>query len=67
MFHRVDHLAAHQSQRGLVVQHDVVEGVGDDFDGPDDAGPQVLLDSKLKHTKHQAGHTQCQPSQADVI
>ena len=67
VLHGVDHLAAQQSQGGLVVQDDVVEGVGDDLGRPHDASPLVLLDPKLKHTEHQTGYAQCQPCQADIV
>ena len=43
-----------------------MEGVGDDFDSPNQTGPQVLLNIQLEHAEHQATHANEQPDPADI-
>ena len=62
----VNQLALEQIQRRFAIQLHVMEGVGDDFDSPNQTSPQVLLDIKLKHAEHQATHTNEQPNPAHI-
>ena len=65
--HRIDQLAAQQVQWRLVVQPDVVERVGQDLGHPDQPGGQTALEPQLQHAKQQAGDTQREPRDADVV
>ena len=63
---RVEPLAAEQPQRGAMVEADVVERVGDDLGGPDDARLHVADEEQLHHASDQAGDAEAEPEPADV-
>ena len=43
----VDQLALEQEQRGFVVQHDVMEGIGQDFGHPNQTGLYIFDEEQM--------------------
>src|SRR5215831_17372523 len=57
----VDQFAAQQCQRRLAIEHEVVEGVGQDLGHPDEAGLYVADEEQLHGAEQQAAAADHQP------
>src|SRR6185437_7104248 len=63
---RIDQLAAQERERGLVVQLDVVERIGENFGRPYQPGLHVLYEKQLHGAKYDAADPERQPDCRDL-
>ncbi len=66
IIHRVDEFPAQQRQRGAVVQHHIVERVGDDLRDPHQTRLHVADEEQLYGAEQQTAKAHRQPQDADI-
>jgi hypothetical protein len=66
VIHRIDQLAFHQVERRLPIEHDVMEGIGDNLRHPNQAGLHIFQEEQVHGSEDQASDSNVQPSHPEL-